>query len=123
MSSGIIFTYRGSWCAEGLSTTWESDWRLIGERGTATWDGAQNLKAEVAISSAGFFSDHRSDLIGVDQADLKGGGHAGLIADFVDCVQTGRTPETICTDNIKSLAMVFGAIESADQGMPINMSF
>ena len=41
------------------------------------------------------------------------GGHEGLIRDFVDCLRTGRTPETICTNNIKSLAMVFGAIESA----------
>jgi predicted dehydrogenase len=96
---------------------------LIGERGTATWDGAQNLKAEVAISSAGFFSEHRSDLMSVDPADLKAGGHTGLIADFVDCVRTGRTPETVCTDNIKSLAMVFGAIESADEGMPINIPY
>jgi predicted dehydrogenase len=123
MSSGIIFTYRGSWCAEGLSTTWESDWRLIGERGTAAWDGAQNLKAEVALPSAGFLSEHRSDVIKVDPSDPKTGGHAGLIADFVDCVRTGRTPETVCTDNIKSLAMVFGAIESADEGMPINIPY
>jgi predicted dehydrogenase len=36
-----------------------------------------------------------------------------LIADFVDCVRTGRQPETTGKDNIKSLAMVFGAIESA----------
>jgi hypothetical protein len=35
----------------------------------------------------------------------------------------GRIPETICTENIKSLAMVFGAIESAQTGkrIPINL--
>jgi len=40
-------------------------------------------------------------------------GHKGIIHEFVECVKTGGTPETICTDNIKSLAMVFGAIESS----------
>ena len=40
---------------------------------------------------------------------------------FIDCVRTGRVPETICTDNIKSLAMVFGAIESAQQGGEIKI--
>jgi predicted dehydrogenase len=40
-------------------------------------------------------------------------GHAGVMADFVRALQTGSTPETVCTDNIKSLMMVFGAVESA----------
>ena len=44
------------------------------------------------------------------------GGHVGLIDEFISCVRRGRVPETICTDNIKSLAMVFAAIESAKKG-------
>jgi len=44
------------------------------------------------------------------------GGYAGLIRELVYCVQTGVSPETIGTDNVKSLAMVFGAIASAEQG-------
>ena len=43
------------------------------------------------------------------------------IRDFVDCVREGRTPETICTDNIKSLAMVFSAIESAEKGRTVEV--
>src|SRR5581483_10997567 len=30
MSDGSVFSYRGSWCAEGLNTSWESDWRVTG---------------------------------------------------------------------------------------------
>jgi len=33
----------------------------------------------------------------------------------VNCVRNGATPETACSDNIKSLAMVFGAIASAEK--------
>ncbi|MBT4504188.1 MAG: hypothetical protein HOC74_41040 [Gemmatimonadetes bacterium] len=51
------------------------------------------------------------------------GGHAGLIREFVDCVQKGKQPETICTDNIKSLAMVFGAIESAEKGRVVKIKW
>ena len=40
-------------------------------------------------------------------------GHASVIAEFLDAIETGGTPETAGADNIKSLAMVFGAIESA----------
>jgi len=32
----------------------------------------------------------------------------------VDCVLSNGTPETTAADNITGLAMVFGAIESAD---------
>jgi hypothetical protein len=39
----------------------------------------------------------------------------------VQCVRDGTTPGTICTDNIKSLAMVFSAIESAEQGRPVTI--
>jgi hypothetical protein len=34
-------------------------------------------------------------------------------------VRKGGTPETVCTDNIKSLAMVFGAIESSKKGRAV----
>jgi predicted dehydrogenase len=123
MSDGIIYTYRGSWCAEGLSTSWESDWRIIGERGSARWDGAQRLEAEVVTSVTGFMAEHQQVEIKPDRTAAKTGGHGGLIADFVDCVRSGRIPETICTDNIKSLAMVFGAIDSAANGIPVNIHF
>ena len=35
MQEGPVFTYRGSWCADGLGTSWESAWRIVGERGSA----------------------------------------------------------------------------------------
>jgi predicted dehydrogenase len=118
MTGGVVYTYRGSWCAEGLMTSWESDWRIVGQGGTACWDGAEGMKAETAAPSGKFFSD----LTPAEIAPYTGsetGGHASLIRDFIDCLRTGRTPETICTDNIKSLAMVFGAIESAETGLPV----
>jgi len=123
MTGGITYTYRGSWCAEGLNTTWESDWRIIGEEGTVRWDGGEDMRAQVVAETGGFFSTWRDlDIPPYPSAD-KVGGHAGLIREFVHCVQTGGTPETICTDNIKSLAMVFGAIESARQGGRVEISW
>ena len=57
MDHGIVYTYRGSWCAEGLRTPWESAWRIIGEKGSVLWDGAQGFRAEVAVKRSGFTSD------------------------------------------------------------------
>jgi predicted dehydrogenase len=119
LTGGIVYTYRGSWCAEGLNTSWEADWRAIGQRGSATWNGGDELRAEAVTGPAGFRSQQEEVAIPGAAPDAKAGGHAGLIREFVECVRTGGTPETVCTDNIKSLAMVFGAIESARSGKAV----
>ena len=115
MSDNLVYTYRGSWCAEGLNTSWESAWRIIGERGSVIWDGGDNFAAQVVAESGGFISEMRDITLPPPAEHDKVGGHAGLIRDFVDCVSSGTTPETIASDNVKSLAMVFGAIESAER--------
>ena len=119
MSGGLIYSYRGSWAGEGLRTTWESEWRVIGSKGSAQWDGAEAMEAEIATEVPGYFADLEEVKIPKSASNMAHPGHPALIRDFVNCVRTGRLPETICTDNIKSLAMVFGAIESAEQGQPV----
>jgi predicted dehydrogenase len=114
MSNGLVFTYRGSWCAEGLNTSWESAWRVIGTNGSVTWDGGEGFAAQTVVKAAGFRSEMRDVPLPPHDAGDKDGGHAGCINHFIQCVQTGAVPETTGTDNIKSLAMVFGAIESAE---------
>ena len=119
MTGGIVYTYRGSWCSEGLVTSWESEWRVIGARGSATWNGKKTIKAQVATDVPGYFATLEDVPIPKADPTDRVGGHAGLIRDFVDCVREGRTPETVATDNIKSLAMVFAAIESAETGRTV----
>ncbi|MFM7322169.1 MAG: Gfo/Idh/MocA family protein [Armatimonadota bacterium] len=114
MSNGLRFTYRGSWCAEGLPTSWESEWRAVGERGTVRWDGYQSIRSETLAGETGF---HRPVAAHTDDvADVPPEGIAGSLVDFLDALDTGRTPMGECHDNIKSLAMVFAAIESARTG-------
>jgi len=122
MSGGVAFTYRGSWCSEGLNTTWESDWRIVGTRGSVRWDGATGFQAQVVAETGGFFSTWRDVEVPIVDPGDKVGGHGGVIREFVRSIQTGTPPETICSDNVKSLAMVFGAIESAERGARIEIA-
>jgi predicted dehydrogenase len=117
MGRGVIFTYRGSWCADGLRTSWESAWRIVGERGSLTWDGFEDLQAEVKTAAREGLFDI-VEPVSVPPLDPRDrvGGHLGVIQDFVAAVDGGPEPETRGTDNIKSLAMVFGAIDSAETG-------
>jgi predicted dehydrogenase len=113
MAGGMRYTYRGSWCAEGKPTSWEAEWRAVGEKGTATWDGVGGHApaAEIVTSDKGFQRDTKRVDATVDQAP---GGIAGSIQDFLNALKTGATPMGECHDNIKSLAMVFAAMESSD---------
>ena len=47
-ATACVFTYRGSWCADGFRTSWEGAWRIVGERGSLVWDGFDDFSAEVA---------------------------------------------------------------------------
>jgi predicted dehydrogenase len=132
-SDGSVFNYRGSWCSEGFHTTWESDWRIVGTRGSVRWDGGSQPRANVVVPNQAnpnvggrpdFFSQHLEFELPELHADDAVGAHEGLIKDFVNAVRQGKTPETVSSDNIKSLAMVFAAIESAklERKMPVTWS-
>ena len=119
MTGDTVYTYRGSWCAEGLNTTWESNWRITGTQGSITWDGADGYHTEVVGETGSFFSEVEEVEVPDSDPGEKVGQHAGVIREFVHSVRNGTTPETICSDNIKSLSMVFAAIESAESGQRI----
>lgn len=123
LTNDVSFTYRGSWCAEGMQTSWEASWRFIGTKGTLLWDGHDKLVAECVgrdRTEDDFFSPVTEVAIPPLDEDVISG-HAGVIDDFVRSLETGAPPLTVNTDNIKSLAMVLGAIESAKTGQRIRL--
>ena len=121
MSEGVMFSYRGSWCAEGFRTPWESAWRIIGTKGTISWDGDTDMRCEITVDEGdGFLRDYKSVTIPpYDEVTERPERHAAVIRGFVDSLKNGTTPETVCTDNIKSLAMVYGAVESSETGKKV----
>jgi predicted dehydrogenase len=120
MTGDLHFAYRGSWCAEGLPTSWDGQWRAIGARGSAVWDGEKPPVAEIVASREGGAAQvQRVEAAVSDDAPS---GIAGALLDFVRALTEGTTPQGECTDNIKSLAMVFGAIESAQTGQRVDVT-
>jgi len=120
-SDDVIFNYRGSWSAEGANTSWDSSWRIVGSKGTLLWDGADKFEANVVAGDTGFFRP----LAPIEVAPANPNetqGHASVIEAFIAAIKSGKPPETAGTDNIKSLAMVFAAIESADKRQRVAIS-
>jgi predicted dehydrogenase len=110
MTGGLRYTYRGSWCSDGRHTSWEAEWRAVGSKGTATWDGYNAVVADVITADEGFFRPVNTIAAQTEEIPR---GIAGSLRDFLNALETGATPMGECHDNIKSLAMVFAAIESA----------
>lgn len=121
---GQVFSYNGSWCTEGALTSWEAEWRVMGSSGTATWDGTNAPYAEVVAEpkQEGFQRDLRRVEAGASQRSPGPGGHFGCLDEMFESLNEGRPPETDGADNIKSLSMVFGAVESARRGEKVMLS-
>lgn len=122
LSGDAVFTYRGSWCAEGRRTSWESAWRLVGSKGMITWDGEETFEATVAGNEPGLLRGQQILPVPLAPDEDETHGHRSVLTEFIDAVKSGRKPETVSDDNIKSLSMVFGAIESARTGLPVSIS-
>jgi myo-inositol 2-dehydrogenase/D-chiro-inositol 1-dehydrogenase len=102
LASGAHFAYAGSRCARGLSTSWNADWRAWGEHGAASWDGDH----EVQVDAPGV------EVVVPDQLE----GIAASVEDFVRCLRTGATPYDEVRANVRSIAMVEGAVLSSERG-------
>ena len=133
MSRNITFVYRGSWCSEGCNTSWMANWRFAGTRGSALWDGADEYRAEVVLETAEVVGardqvpkpQKTATPLPINETKtdpLAFTGHAGVMREFLDCIRSGGTPLTEASDNIKSLSMVFAAIESAETGRKVGIS-
>jgi predicted dehydrogenase len=125
MNGGIRFTFRGSWCAEGLRTSWDGVWRIIGTKGTICWDGLGEIQGErVKVGPTGpvqrgLFYDCEVFASNEEPDPLESRGHFSVMRQFLRDVAEGIPAETRSEDNIHSLAMVLGAIESAKAGQKV----
>lgn len=123
LSNGAVLNYRGSWCADGARTSWEASWRIVCTRGSLIWDGFDDIRAEVIDGTArdGLFDATRNIEIPPALPSDRVDGHLGVMRDFIAAIHSGEPPETNGADNLKSLAMVFGAIDSATSGLPVEI--
>lgn len=102
---GLQVLYHGSWCATGDETSWSGDWRI--ECATGVVVSRQDVVYEAAIGQP-----LRQSAIGPMPLRAQ----AFLLAEFVRALREGIPPATVGSDNLKSLAMVFGAVEAVRSG-------
>jgi len=115
---GAEVVYTGSWVSHGRHTTWDGAWDIQGDRGGLLW--AEN-RIEVRFASlfdtvfmSGAFERDGVMEVELDRLDFEE--RAGTLAEFAAAVREGRPAETNARDNLKSLALVLAAVESAKAG-------
>ncbi|MFD2117710.1 Gfo/Idh/MocA family protein [Paenibacillus yanchengensis] len=119
MSDGSVFHYNGSWCAEGAPTSWEADWRVIGSKGTAIWDGHHEPYAEIVPLREQQEAAQQQRLmkeylhVTAEMAEMTYTFHHGCLDHMFQALVNEEKPETDNSDNIYSMAMVLAALESA----------
>jgi predicted dehydrogenase len=96
------FVFAGSWCSPGLETSWNGSWRISGADGTALWDGDHVPVAQTADGTP------IPAVVGTGPEQI-----AGSLAEFVAALREGSVPSGEVHSNIMSLAMVEGAVRSA----------
>ena len=84
---------------------------VVGGRGTLCWDGDGQPRTELIGGAAAAPAPYTGPE-----------GHAGCLQEMFAAIAAGRPAETSYGDNIKSLAMVFGAIESARRGARVDIA-
>jgi len=122
MTGGVVLNYRGSWTAEGFSTPWAASWRVIGTKGTALWSEDQP-RAQVVCGDVKQYHRPLREVKGKPVKVKAATGHEACIAEFLNAVRAGERPQTVCEDNIRSLAMVFSAIKSAKLGRRVKVEW
>lgn len=121
LDDGLVFTYRGSWCAEGCHTSWDGNWRIIGSKGTLLLEQDQHPRGQRVVPQAEqkFFST-LEDIV-VPSTTLNGQGIAGSLNEFLDALAGGDAPQCLLADNLRSLAMVEAAIASSRAGARVEV--
>lgn len=113
----VWVNYFGSWVSRGWETTWDGDWRIAGTDGEIHW--ADNRvwfnPSEVykSVFILGLFE--RQGRLEADLVPMPCEDRWYSLYEFHQAIVENRPPETNASDNLRSLAMVFAIIDSAEQ--------
>ena len=112
--SGLMATHVACGCAVGSQTGWNGDWRIEGPRGTIDWSASAITHHHLHRTAERI--SREVPRLEVPPAEV------AILDEFVASIREGREPECSAADNLKSLAMVFAAIESAKAGRRVDLA-
>ncbi|HWM10880.1 MAG TPA: Gfo/Idh/MocA family oxidoreductase [Solirubrobacteraceae bacterium] len=119
MDTGARVVYEASWHPRVQDTDWNCRWLVECERGYLTLDRDRVAVGERADPHA---VPEPAEADEVPLVDLGHRDQAAMLIDFMRALRAGEAAPTTAADNLRSLEMVFAAVESAHQGREIPLS-
>jgi predicted dehydrogenase len=122
--TGANVLYSGSWVSRSRETTWDASWEIEGTGGSILW--AHN-RVEYRPENFGLTVYRKNSLeIGegvmeVPLVELPAEEREGTLTEFIAAQREEREPQASGEDNLRSLALVFGAVESTKNGEWIDL--
>ena len=113
--SGLVATHVTVGCDVGAQTSWNGDWHIAGPNGSIDWDKQGTWYSHLHRT------EEKVNRRAVEHVNVKAGEQA-MMDEFFAAIAENRAPECSAQDNLKSLAMVFAAIQSAKEGRVVELS-
>lgn len=114
----VQVAYTSSWVSNGLTTTFDGEWRFECEKGVLTLvNDIITVQKRLDLHGVNFTyhpSEHR------DPIEMPYDRQPYLANELNDYIVNGKIPTTIVQDNVKTLQMVFDVIKSSETGQIIN---
>ena len=121
---GAKIFYEGSWVSKSRETSWDGSWEIQGAEGSITWE---HNRVEYRPTNFGL-TVYRKDMLergdgvmDVPLVELEAEERAGSLLEFITAKRESREPQTSGADNLRSLGLVFGAVESARTGDAVGL--
>ncbi len=112
MSNASYSVYEGSLTSEGIQNGWHKEYyRAECERGAVIVYNDNVVR---------IIRENGEDEIVEQNMDVPSEGEA-IVLEFLDYMATGTPSQTCLADNVKSVGMVFAAIQCHETGMPVHV--
>jgi predicted dehydrogenase len=116
--NGITASYNGSWCSQGMETTWNANWRFECANGIlAIEDDAIYIQRQMGLENVGTRQHIKTDeksLVPLVPMSLQAQDY--LLQEFYEAVTSNKTPKTTAQDNIHTMQFVFNTIRACETG-------
>jgi predicted dehydrogenase len=108
----VTVSYRGTWISPGPWTPWAGEWTMDFEGGQVTWTSRGD---DIGIPDRVAIRKTRRQSRSVRLPEMKHVDRAGTLTEFVAALRESRQPETSGRDNLRTMAMVVAAVDSANR--------
>ena len=117
MANGVMGHYEGSCLAAAAQNSWHQEYYRV-----ECEDGAVSVGADQVVRVVRHLGGGRRRTDEIAPVRPEYDGHLQVIADTLGWLEGGAAPQTRLSDNIRSTAMLFAAIEASEQRQTVDVA-